>query len=88
MLDLFFTLGLMQSNLRIKYIFVSDHKSIVFDIPLIAEKPKKCSTQIDNWAYDASTADQLNYFNYLCSSTLDSIAPVKIRTRSVGNQAP
>lgn len=42
----------------------------------------------DDWAYDATTVDQLNDFNYICTSILGSVAPVKIKTRSSANQVP
>lgn len=40
----------------------------------------------DGWAYDATTVDQLNDFNYICNSVLDSVAPGKIKPRSLANK--
>lgn len=42
----------------------------------------------DDWAYDATTVDQLNDFNHLCSLILDSVAPVQIKTKPLANQVP
>lgn len=56
----------------------ASYLSCVINTEVFDKFSENVSVLTDDWAYDATTVDQLNDFYYLCSSILDSVALVKI----------